>query len=107
RQIEELPLAEGAPYSLVTQAPGVVYTGDPNFQGPTANGNLAGFRSNGTSGNQVNRSGGNVINLDGSPNLAYDGQAGFTPPSSATQQFRVQTHTFDAQMGFTAGATVN
>lgn len=107
RQIEELPLAEGAPYTLATQAPGIVYTGDPNFQGPTANGNLAGFRSNGTVGNQVNRSGGNVINLDGSPNLAYDGQVAFTPPSSATQQFRVQAHTFDAQMGFTAGATVN
>lgn len=107
RQIEELPLAEGAPYTLATQAPGIVYTGDPNFQGPTANGNLAGFRSNGTVGNQVNRSGGNVINLDGSPNLAYDGQVAFTPPSEATQQFRVQTHTFDAQMGFTAGATVN
>jgi Carboxypeptidase regulatory-like domain len=38
RQIEELPLAEGAPYTLATQAPGVNYTGDPNFQGPTANG---------------------------------------------------------------------
>lgn len=107
RQIEELPLAEGAPYSLATQAPGIVYTGDPNFQGPTANGNLAGFRSNGTQGNQVNGSGGNVINLDGSPNLAYDGQVAFTPASSATQEFKVQTNTFDAQMGFTAGATVN
>jgi hypothetical protein len=107
RQVEELPLAEGAPYTLATQAPGIVYTGDPNFQGPTANGNLAGFRSNGTVGNQVNRSGGNVINLDGSPNLAYDGQVAFTPPSDATQQFRVETNTFDAQMGFTAGATVN
>lgn len=107
RQIEELPLAEGAPYTLATQAPGIVYTGDPNFQGPTANGNLAGFRSNGTQGNQVNGSGGNVINLDGSPNLAYDGQVAFTPPSAATQEFKVQTNTFDAQMGFTAGATVN
>ncbi len=107
RQIEELPLAEGAPYSLATQAPGMVYTGDPNFQGPTANGNLAGFRSNGTQGNQVNATGGNVINLDGSPNLAYDGQVAFTPPSDATQEFKVQTNTFDAQMGFTAGATVN
>jgi hypothetical protein len=74
RQIEELPLAEGAPYTLATQAPGIVYTGDPNFQGPTANGNLAGFRSNGTQGNQVNGSGGNVVSLDGSPNLAYDGK---------------------------------
>lgn len=99
RQIEELPLAEGAPYTLATQAPGIVYTGDPNFQGPTANGNLAGFRSNGTAGNQ--------INLDGSPNLAYDGQVAFTPPSEATQEFKVQTNAFDAQNGYTAGSTVN
>jgi hypothetical protein len=92
---------------LATQAPGIVYTGDPNFQGPTANGNLAGFRSNGTQGNQVNGTGGNLINLDGSPNLAYDGQVAFTPPSEATQEFKVQTNTFDAQNGFTAGAIVN
>ena len=99
RQIEELPLAEGAPYTLSTQAPGVVYTGDPNFQGPTANGNLAGFRSNGTAGNQ--------INLDGSPNLAYEGQVAFTAPSETVQEFKVQTNSFDAQSGFTSGSTVN
>ncbi len=99
RQIAELPLAEGAPYTLATQAPSVVYTGDPNFTGPTANGNLAGFRTNGTSGN--------VINLDGSPNLAYSGQVAFTPPSDAVQEFKVQTNSFDAQNGFTAGSTVN
>lgn len=99
RQVEELPLAEGAPYVLATQAPGVVYTGDPNFTGPTANGNLAGFRTNGTSGN--------LINLDGSPNLAYSGQVAFTPPSDAVQEFKVQTNSFDAQSGFTSGATVN
>jgi hypothetical protein len=99
RQIEELPLAEGAPYVLATQAPGIVYTGDPNFTGPTANGNLAGFRTNGAAGNQ--------INLDGSPNLAYSGQVAFTPPSDAVQEFKVQTNSFDAQNGFTAGSTVN
>lgn len=99
RQIEELPLAEGAPYTLATQAPGVVYTGDPNFQGPTANGNLAGFRTNGAAGNQ--------INLDGSPNLAYSGQVAFTPPSDSVQEFKVQTNSFDAGSGFTAGSTVN
>ncbi|HMJ07825.1 MAG TPA: carboxypeptidase-like regulatory domain-containing protein, partial [Pyrinomonadaceae bacterium] len=82
RQIEELPLAEGAPYVLATQAPGINYTGDPNFTGPTANGNLAGFRTNGAAGNQ--------INLDGSPNLAYSGQVAFTPPSEAVQEFKVQ-----------------
>ncbi len=99
QQIEELPLSEGAPYVLATQAPGVNYTGDPNFQGPTANGNLAGFRTNGAAGNQ--------INLDGSPNLAYSGQVAFTPPSDAVKEFKVQTNSFDAQNGFTAGSTVN
>ncbi len=99
RQIEELPLPEGAVLTLVTQAPGVVYTGNPQFTGPTANGNLASFRTNGA--------GGNVINLDGSPNLAFSGQVAFTPPSDAVQEFKVQTNSFDAQNGFTAGSTVN
>jgi hypothetical protein len=99
RQVEELPLPEGAVTTLVTQAPGVVYTGNPQFTGPTANGNLASFRTNGA--------GGNVINLDGSPNLAFSGQVAFTPPSDAVQEFKVQTNSFDAQNGFTAGSTVN
>jgi Carboxypeptidase regulatory-like domain len=99
RQVEELPLPEGAVFTLVTQAPGVVYTGNPQFTGPTANGNLASFRTNGA--------GGNVINIDGSPNLAFAGQVAFTPPSDAVQEFKVQTNSFDAQNGFTAGSTVN
>ncbi len=99
RQVEELPLPEGAVLTLVTQAPGVVYTGNPQFTGPTANGNLASFRTNGAGGNQ--------INLDGSPNLAFSGQVAFTPPSDAVQEFKVQTNSFDAQNGFTAGSTVN
>lgn len=99
RQIGELPLAEGAPYVLATQAPGVVYTGDPNFTGPTANGNLAGFRTNGSAGN--------VITLDGSPNLGSNAAVAFTPPSDAVQEFKVNTNSFDAQNGFTSGSTVN
>jgi hypothetical protein len=99
RQVEELPLPEGAVFTLVTQAPGVNYTGNPQFTGPTANGNLASFRTNGAGGNQ--------INIDGSPNLAFSGQVAFTPPSDAVQEFKVQTNSFDAQNGFTAGSTVN
>ena len=60
---------------------------------------LPDFRTNGAAGNQ--------INLDGSPNLAYSGQVAFTPPSDAVQEFKVQTNSFDAQNGFTAGSTVN
>ena len=99
RQVEELPQPEGAVFTLVTQSPGVNYTGNPQFTGPTANGNLASFRSNGAAGNQ--------INLDGSPNLAFAGQVAFTPPGDAVQEFKVQTNSFDAQQGFTAGSTVN
>lgn len=99
RQIEELPLSEGAAYNLATQAPGVSYTGNPQFTGPTANGNLAAIRTNGATGNQ--------INLDGSPNLAFDGAVAFTPPADALTQFKIQTNAFDAQSGFTAGSTVN
>ncbi len=99
RQITELPLSEGAAYSLATQAPGVSYTGNPNFTGPTANGNLAAFRTNGAVGNQ--------ITLDGSPNLTFDGGVAYTPPADALSQFKIQTNAFDAQNGFTAGSTVN
>lgn len=100
RQISELPLSEGAAYNLATQAPGVSYTGNPNFTGPTANGNLAAFRSNGAVG-------GNQITLDGSPNVGFDGGVAYTPPADSVTQFKIQTNAFDAQNGFTAGSTVN
>jgi hypothetical protein len=100
RQISELPLAEGSAYQLATLAPGVSYTGNPAFTGPTSNGNLAAFRSNGASGS-------NQITLDGSPNYAFDGGVGFSPPSDAVQEFKIQTNTFDAGQGYSAGATVN
>src|SRR5215213_2734523 len=100
RQISELPLTEGTAYQLATLAPGIAYTGNPLFTGPTSNGNLAAFRSNGTTG-------ANQITLDGSPNYAFDGGVGFSPPSDAVQEFKVQTNAFDAQQGYSAGATVN
>ncbi len=99
RQITELPLSEGAAYNLATQAPGVSYTGNPMFAGPTANGNLSAFRTNGASGN--------LITLDGSPNVTFDGGVAYTPPADALAQFKIQTNAFDAQNGFTAGSTVN
>src|SRR5215475_8700236 len=100
QQISELPLTEGTAYQLATLAPGIFYTGNPLFTGPTSNGNLSAFRSNGATGR-------NQITLDGSPNFAFDGGVGFSPPSDAVQEFKVQTSVFDAQQGYAAGATVN
>jgi hypothetical protein len=85
---------------LATLAPGIAYTGNPLFTGPTSNGNLSAFRSNGATGR-------NQITLDGAPNYAFDGGVGFSPPSDAVQEFKVQTNLFDAQQGYSAGATVN
>ena len=48
-----------------------------------------------------------IITLDGSPNLGFDGSVAYTPPSDAVAQFKIQTSSFDAQSGFTAGSTVN
>ena len=100
KQISELPLIDGSPYQLATLAPGVSYTGNPAFTSPTSNGNLAAFRANGATGP-------NQVTLDGSPNFAIDGGVGFSPPSDAVTEFKVQTSNFDAQQGYAAGATVN
>jgi carboxypeptidase family protein len=100
QQISELPLTEGTAYQLATLAPGIFYTGNPLFNGPTSNGNLSAFRSNGATGR-------NQITLDGTPNFAFDGGVGFSPPSDAVQEFKVQTNVFDAQQGYSAGGTVN
>ncbi|MCI0489420.1 MAG: carboxypeptidase-like regulatory domain-containing protein [Blastocatellia bacterium] len=100
RQISELPLADGTAYVLTNLAAGITYTGDPKFSRPADNANLAAFRSNGTTG-------ANQITLDGSPNLASQGRVGFSPPSDAVQEFKVETNSFDAQQGYTAGANVN
>ncbi|HEX8889402.1 MAG TPA: TonB-dependent receptor [Pyrinomonadaceae bacterium] len=100
RQVSELPLSEGTAYQLATLAPGVAYTGNPMFTAPISNGNLAAFRSNGAPAQ-------NQITLDGSPNYAFDGAVGFSPPSDAVQEFKIQTNAFDAQQGYSAGATVN
>jgi len=100
KQIAELPLSEGTAYQLATLAPGVVYTGNPQFTAPISNGNLAAFRSNGAPAQ-------NQITLDGSPNYAFDFAVGFSPPADAVQEFKIQTNTFDAQQGYSAGATVN
>ncbi len=100
QQISELPLTEGTAYQLATLAPGIFYMGNPLFTGPTSNGNLSAFRSNGATGR-------NQITLDGTPNFAFDGAVGFSPPSDAVQEFKVQTNVFDAQQGYSAGGTVN
>jgi carboxypeptidase family protein/TonB-dependent receptor-like protein len=109
KQIERLPLGDGTAYMLTRLAPGVMDSSDLHFARPADNGNLAGIVANGAQG-------GNEFTLDGAPNRVSpnnpqagnnNGVVGFSPPSDAIAEFKVQTNTFDAQQGHTAGATVN
>ena len=100
KQIAELPLGDGTAYMLTRLAPGIMDTSDLHFARPADNGNLAGIVTNGVQG-------GNEFNIDGSPNMSNARVVGFSPPSDAIEQFKVQTNAFDAQSGHTAGAVVN
>ncbi|HSP17823.1 MAG TPA: TonB-dependent receptor [Thermoanaerobaculia bacterium] len=109
KQIERLPLGDGTAYMLTRLAPGVMDSSDLHFARPADNGNLAGIVANGAQG-------GNEFTLDGAPNRVSpnnsqsgnnNGVVGFSPPSDAIAEFKVQTNSFDAQQGHTAGATVN
>lgn len=108
-QIEQLPLGDGTAYMLSRLAPGIMDSSDLHFSRPMDNGNLAGIVANGAMG-------GNEFTLDGAPNRVSpnstaannnSGVVGFSPPSDAIAEFKVQTNAFDAQSGHTAGATVN
>jgi hypothetical protein len=108
-QIRELPLGDGTAYMLSRLAPGIADSSDLHFSRPMDNGNLAGVVANGARG-------GNDFTLDGAPNRVSpnstqpgnnNGVVGFSPPSDAIAEFKVQTNAFDAQSGQTAGAAVN
>ncbi len=100
KQIQELPLGDGTAYMLTRLAPGVMDSSDLHFSRPADNANLAGIKVNGVQGN-------NEFSIDGAPNMNNAGGVGFSPPSDAIAEFKVQTDSFDAQAGHTAGAVVN
>src|SRR5205814_5762301 len=115
-QIQRLPLGDGTAYMLTRLAPGIADSSDLHFSRPMDNGNIGGIVANGAMG-------GNEFTLDGAPNRVSPnntnsgasnanspnnaGVVGFSPPSDAISEFKVQTNAFDAQSGHTAGATVN
>jgi hypothetical protein len=100
RQIAELPLGDGTAYMLTRLAPGIMDSSDLHFSRPADNANLAGIVANGVQG-------GNEFTIDGAPNMSNARGVGFSPPSDAISEFKVQTNAFDAQTGHTAGAVVN
>jgi carboxypeptidase family protein len=100
KRIALLPLSDGNPFVLSRFVPGVAYTGELLFSRPFDNGGSSAITADGASG-------GNEFSLDGSPNTANGRRVAFVPPAGAVQQFKVETASFDAADGHTAGALVN
>src|SRR3954464_6631107 len=100
KRIAMMPLSDGNPFSLARLAPGITYNGDLKFSRPFDNGGTPRIVTGGATG-------GNEFTLDGSPNMANGRRVAFVPPAGAVQEFKVETASFDAASGHTAGATVN
>ncbi|MCP9494894.1 MAG: carboxypeptidase regulatory-like domain-containing protein [Pyrinomonadaceae bacterium MAG19_C2-C3] len=110
-RINELPLVGRNPLNLATLAPGVTFNGNPQFNRPFDNGDNVNFSINGG----LNRH--NEFLLDGAPNNANtDANASrtvssnniaFVPSAEATEEFKIQTNTYDSQFGRTGGGTIN
>ena len=102
RRITELPLIDGNPMLLTyTAAAGVVYTGDGmTLTRPFDNDNSSRLVANGAPDYA------NEYTLDGAPNSATKTKVGFIPPTSAVEEFKIDTLTYDAQKA-RAGVSVN
>ena len=102
-KITDLPLNGRNPFTLLVVSTGVQYTGSLLFYRPFDNGAIADFSING------GRPGINEFQIDGAPNNAITGRnnIAYVPPIEATQEFKVQTNSYDSQFGRTAGGVVN
>ncbi|PYQ17087.1 MAG: hypothetical protein DMF80_01990, partial [Acidobacteria bacterium] len=103
QRINLLPLSDGNPFVLSRLAAGTAYIGDLKFSRPFDNAGTSSLVADGAPGTN----GGNEFTLDGSPNMAHGRRVAYVPPSDAVEEFKVETATYDAQQGHTAGATVN
>lgn len=100
RQIMELPFNDLNPFVLAGLAAGMQWTGQPEYRKAFDNAGTSAFNTSGGLGQ-------NEYTLDGAPVTGTGRRVGFTPPSDAVEEFKMETTTFDAAYGHTSGATVN
>jgi outer membrane receptor protein involved in Fe transport len=112
RRIQELPLIHGNPMAVLELTPGLA-------QARTSDLGLWGFRvfDNGwTTSFAIDGAVSNTheITLDGVSNTTRLGGGGarrntvaYTPPADLVDEFKVQTASFDASVGYTSGAVIN
>ncbi len=100
KQVMALPFSDMNPFALTGLAAGMQWTGQPEYRRPFDNGGTSAFNTAGGVGQ-------NEYSIDGSPVTGTGRRVGFTPPSDAVEEFKLETSSFDASTGHTSGATIN
>ncbi|HEV8133457.1 MAG TPA: TonB-dependent receptor [Pyrinomonadaceae bacterium] len=105
KRVDELPSVHGDPYVLINLSPGVAYTGSTRLDRPFEPTHIANFAMGGARGIRSD------LLVDGAPSTATANAneviASWVPPTDSTQEFRVQTATYDAQFGNTEGGVTS
>lgn len=105
KELTELPIAQGNPYSLLGLAPGTTFEGDPKLNRPYEPTHIVDYSMSGST------SGTTDITLDGVSNTSKGGNgrvaAGYVPPVDAVGEIRIQTSSFDARTAQSSGGLVN
>jgi hypothetical protein len=105
KRVDELPSVHGDPYHLMNLTPGVAYTGSTRLDRPFEPTHIANFAMSGARGIRSD------LLIDGAPSTATANAneviASYVPTTDATQEFKVQTATYDAQFGNTEGGVTS
>lgn len=101
KRVEATPLQGRNIMAMAWTTPGVAVT--------SAVTRLRPFDTGGSSGMSINggRPSMNEVLIDGVSNLSKASTVAYIPPVEATDEFRVQTTSYDAQYGWTTGGVVN
>jgi len=105
KRVDELPSVHGDPYVLINLTPGVAYTGSTRLDRPFEPTHIANFAMGGARGIRSD------LLIDGAPSTATANAneviASYVPSTDTTQEFKVQTATYDAQFGNTEGGVTS
>lgn len=105
KRVDELPSVHGDPYHLMNLTPGVAYAGSTRLDRPFEPTHIANFAMGGARGIRSD------LLVDGAPSTATananEVTASWVPTTDGTQEFRVQTATYDAQFGNTEGGVTS
>lgn len=100
KQLVNLPFSDLNPFALSALAPGMQWTGQPEYRRPFDNGGTSAFNTSGGVGQ-------NEYSMDGMTVTGTGRRVGFTPPADSIAEFKLETSNFDASQGFTSGAAIN